>query len=535
MSAEVYEKIKSFRTREDLKFSHPPNLQKSFTKRDGTETPVTLRPYQIQMVYNLVLMNRFVVGDDTGLGKTVETIAALCTIWKKFTDKKVLVVTKKSSVPQWESELTRFTTGVRIIVATGSPKNREAAHKAWEDETGPVVLIQGYTSIGNDFQRVMNWKNHILIFDEATAFKNPSSRTHKVCSHLSSQAERCWGLTATVLKNNLMEGYAIFRVIVPDLFQMAPNVFMTNYCIVQMQRVANNRKVPMIVGYRHEDLMRFKSEIDPFFFGRMKHVVAKDLPVLTTKDVRVGLSDFQEEKYLEAVEGLLLHGDGEEREVTKLTSLIYCQEIVNHPALIEFPDYSSEKMDALVDLLSDEGEFDGEKVIVFTRFKNMVNTAIPILKKHGIKCVRVTGDENEAQRKAAMDAFQDPKSDVTVIFITMAGGDAINLQAAKALIFYDTPWSAGDYIQILGRMIRVGSEHDRVYAVHLIARDTIDERVQEVFRKKMKLIETVLGERIKGEKGQDVIYESGSEVKELYSAMISDARRRKQSSKKVPI
>lgn len=517
------DKLKAIREKEGLVLPHPPNLNKTLMKR-GAEVPLELRNYQVQMVVHLMAMRRFVLGDDTGLGKTIEVIAALCQIWRKEPNTKVIVLTKKSSVPQWETEVGRFTNGVNLFIAVGGPPQRAKAHEAWEKATGPSILVQGYTSACNDFKTFQKWKDYVLVCDEATVFKNTATRIHKVCKHLSAQADRCWGLTATLIKNHLMEGYGIYRVVVPDLFQMTPNGFMSNFCIVTMQKVAGNRQVPVIVGYRAKDIERFRDEIDLFYLGRPKHAVAKDLPLLVTKEVRVGLSKFQSEKYQEALEGLLQHGDGVDRETTQLTALIYCQEIVNHPALIEFPDYSSEKMDALVDMVTDGGDFDSKKVIVFTRFRKMVDTAIPILKKKGVKCVRVTGDENEAQRKKAMEAFQDPDSDANVIFITMAGGDAINLQAAEALIFYDTPWSGGDYIQILGRMIRVGSEHESVYAIHLVARGTIDERVQEVRRKKMKLIEQVLGERVKGIKGEDVVYEAGSEIKDLYSAMISDAK-----------
>jgi SNF2 family DNA or RNA helicase len=282
--------------------------------------------------------------------------------------------------------------------------------------------------------------------------------------------------------------------------------------------------VPQIVGYRQSDIEKFRDEIDLYYLGRPKHAVAKDLPVLTTRMVRVGLTKFQHRKYQEALEGLLELGGGDERETTQLTALIYCQEIVNHPALIEYPDYASEKLDALMDMLTEGGDLHDEKVIIFSRFKQMVNTAIPVLEKAKIKCVRVTGDENEDQRKAAMDAFQDPDDPTRVIFITMAGGDAINLQAAKALVFYDSPWSAGDYLQIVGRMIRIGSTHDTCYAIHLICRDTIDERVMQVVRKKMALIEQVLGERVRGVRGEDIVYEAGSEVKDLFDAMVADVR-----------
>jgi SNF2 family DNA or RNA helicase len=72
-------------------------------------------------------------------------------------------------------------------------------------------------------------------------------------------------------------------------------------------------------------------------------------------------------------------------------------------------------------------------------------------------------------------------------------------------------------------MIRIGSEHDKVYAIHLVCKDTVDQRVQEVLRKKMKLVEAVLGQRLKGEGSAALVYESVSEVKDLFEALRSDA------------
>jgi len=491
------------------------------------------------MVVHILSVPRFVVGDDCGLGKTIESIAGLCQIWKRDPSHKVIVLTKKSSVPQWEDEFEKFTKGVEVFMAVGSPKKRIVAQKAWAETGGPSVLIQGYTSACNDFSTMQHWEGYTLILDEVTVVKNPSTRVHKVCRHYSTQATRCWGLTATLIKNNLLEGYGIFKVVKPTLFPYSKNAFINQFCITRMQRVANGRMVPQIVGYRPSDIVKFRDKIqgtqtneldgtkptgEPSYLGRPKHAVAKDLPVLTTRTVKVGMSKFQHEKYQEALAGLLEMGDGDEKETTQLTALIYCQEIVNHPALIGFDaGYKSEKLDALLSMLTEGGDLHDEKVIIFTRFKEMVNVAKPYLEKEGIKCVRVTGDENEFQRREAMRAFQDYNNETRVIFITMAGGDAINLQSAKALVFYDSPWSAGDYLQIVGRMIRIGSENDTCYAVHLVCRDTIDERVGQVVRKKMKLIEQVLGERVKGQ--DDEVIGAGSDIKDLFEAMVVDARK----------
>ncbi len=523
----IYEKLKSVRTKTDFNLPHPVNLRQTLKNRDGTESPLTLRGYQKQMVVHLLAMKRFVVGDDTGLGKTLESITALCMVWVKDPNRKVVVLTKKSSIYQWESEFKRFTDGVQVFVADGDPIQRAKAHTAWENSTGPTVLIQGYVSAGNDFNKLQKWKDYILITDEATVFKSHETRTHKVCRHFADMADRVWALTATLIKNTLVEGYGIYRVVVPELFKMTPSGFEKNFCIVQMQKIGGNRQVPVVVGYRDDDVKRFREMIDPYYLGRPKHAVAEDLPVLVTREAYVGMTPFQSQKYNEALEGLLGMGDDTEKATDQLTAIIYCQEIVNHPALIGFKDKESDKLDVLVNMVTEGGDLANEKIIVFTRFKTMVDTAIPVLEAAGVKCTRVTGDEDAKSRREAMEAFQDPLSDTKIIWITMAGGDAINLQTAKALVFFDTPWSAGDYLQILGRMIRIGSVHDRVFAIHLICTDTIDERVQEVRRKKMKLVEAILGQRIKGENAADVTYDSRSEIKDIFSALRQDARKKK--------
>lgn len=454
---------------------------------------------------------------------TVETIGTLTYLWDKDPNLKALVLTRKSAVRQWSEEFRKFTEGVTVITCTGSPKTRLAAIEAAQNTEGPVALVMGHRSAVQDFTHLQDLQWGVLAIDEAVVIKNPASQIHQVCKHLANQSQRVWGMTATLIKNNLVEGYGIFKVIYPPLFTHSPSGFIQDYCVTQMQPIGRGRKVPVIVGYKKSDIERFRLKIDPYYLGRPKHAVAKELPVLTSRRIKVGMSATQHLKYQEALSGLL-EVDSEEKEVTKLTAVIYCQEIVNHPMLIGC-EGESEKLNELVDIVS-EGDLSGEKVIVFTRFEKMVTLGVAALTKAGVKSVRITGKENEVERKANQDLFQDPNSDTRVIWITTAGSDAINLQTAKAIIFYDTPFSAGDYIQILGRMIRIGSVHDRVYALHLVCESTIDERVMDIMDRKMTLLESVLGQRIKGEDAadeNDVMEAEKGNLDALYSALRNDA------------
>lgn len=523
----IYDRLLEIRSKTDLTIKPNPYLRQTIRGFDGVERPFSLRYYQVQMVLHLISMNKFVVGDDMGLGKTIESIAATTYLFQRNPDMKVLVLTKKSVVNQWASEFEKFTQGIQTMTVKGEKKARQAMYQEFQQLESPKVMIAGYRSIVQDFSIIQDWKWDVVIMDEATVFKSPNTQTHQICRHIAAQSDRAWGLTGTLIKNNLVEGFGIYKVIHPPLFNHTPAGFVQDYCIVAMQPIGRGRKVPVIQGYRKSDIERFRMKIDPFYLGRPKHLVATELPPLQTKIQEVTMSPFQQSKYQEALAGLLTTGEGEDKEVTKLTAVTYCQEIVNHPGLIGFTREDSGKLDTLVDLLQDS-ELSEEKVIIYTRFSKMVDIGVAALEAQGIKSLRITGAEDADERKIAQDTFQNPDSDVKVIWITNAGSDAINLQAAKAIIFYDTPFSAGDYLQCIGRAVRIGSVHDRVFAIHLVAPHSIDERVMEVVQRKMKLIESVIGKRLKGEDDTEdvgtIAIEDRSEISDLYDALKKDAQ-----------
>ncbi len=459
---------------------------------------------------------------------TLEVIGTLCYLWEKTPDLKVVILTTKSSIEQWSGEFQKFATGITTFPCRGVPAQRKKIRDAFWAATGPSVLVMGYRTAVQDFTDLQDRTGYVFVTDEASAYKNSATQVHQVCEHLSSRADRTWALTATPIKNNLIEGWGIYKVLVPGLFGNKSH-FLDNFCVTRLQQLpGTRRKVPIIVGYRAKDIQAFKETIDPYYLGRAKFEVASELPPLITKYVKVGMTPLQRSKYDDALAGLLeiiRDNKSEEKEVTKLTAVTYCQQIVNHPELIGC-EGESEKLDALMELLGDGGELEGQRVIVFSRFRKMVDILMPTLKKAGIKAVRITGEEDEKERKTAQDAFQNPNSDVRVVCITTAAAEAINLQAASALVFFDTPWSGGDYLQIIGRMIRIGSIHDRCYAIHLMATGTIDERVLKVLAKKMELIESVLGKRIKGE-DTGVTVDVSNDLSDLFDSLVQDARSRK--------
>lgn len=561
----VIEQLKKIRESKTLALNSTPMLRESITDLAGNEIPLRLRYYQAQGIFHLLLVKRMVLGDGTGLGKTVQVLGFLAYVWEKEVEAKTIVVCPKSAIRQWGAEIKRFTKNIHFFVATGTPVQRKAAWEAWAAlPTGPglpkAVIITNYHGLVRDWGEGVVVKKGsegapapglvdrltakqpklITVFDECTAFKNPATKTWQIARFLSDRSNRCYGLTATLLKNNLMEGFGIYKVIKPDVFT-TKNRFMNDFCVVELQKLATGARIPIVVGYKN--LVQFRTTIGPYFYGRAKHEVSSELPNLTTKEIICELTPAEDRKYGEAASGLIELGDGELKDFqdTKaLTSLIYCQEVVDSLHLLKFKEGDvissmmkadidvkdlGAKEQALLDLLQDE--FDGEKVIIYTRFERLVGRLQAILTKNGIKSVRITGKESDKVRAANQDKFQNLNSDIRVIFITDAGSEAINLQAAIGMIFYDSPWSWGNYVQLLGRMIRIGSPHPAVLAVHLVAerpnregkkRDTIDKAVLRTLRKKKGLIDQVIGEAARGaltfERGESGIRDLIEEIRD---------------------
>jgi len=550
----VYELLKKVRESKTVSLKPTPMLRSEIVGLDGELQPFRLRYYQVQAIFHLLSMKRMVLGDSAGSGKTVCGIASLCYTWEKEPNNKVMILVPKSALRQWAAEIERFAIGIKIFLVEGKLPERKKVYEAFAAYSGDQksVLIMNYALLIRDWNEnatrplkpdgqpdmkaplspgllnkiTKGIPNLSVIFDEASAFKSDRTKTWQVCRELSDRANRCYGLTATLLKNNLIEGFSIYKCIYPDVFSTKTD-FMNTYCVTRLQPVRGGRKIPIIVGYKN--LQLFRERIDPFFLGRPKHLISDELPKLITKEVLVQLSTAENAKYEEALSGILSLGDGEVKdyeEHKRFVSLIYCQLAVNSLSLLRYKEGDiidldliqeerteveavSSKEQALLDLLTDE--FEDEKVIVYTRFASLIPRLQAMCTKAGIENVAITGKivdtKSNPARQRAMGAFQDLKSKVKIIFISDAGSEAINLQAASAMIFFDAPWSWGNYVQLLGRPIRIGSPHQHVVAVHLVAerpgtrakeRKTIDRYTLEILQRKKNLIDKVLGESAVG-------------------------------------
>lgn len=491
---------------------------------------------------------------------TLQTIAAYTFLKEKDSSLKFLVVCPKSATYQWEEEFKKFTQGISVKVLTNEYNGCKGydARILQYQEFSEDVLIMNYNPVLNEYDRIKDvlGSDYMICFDEAVAFKNKKTKTHFACKYLADNSKRVYGLSATIIKNDLEEVWGVYNVIVPGLFGKITN-FRKNYCkqkLMKLQIKGRTRYIPKTIGYKN--LKEFKQVLDPYFLIRRKEEVANELPKLISKKVVLEMLPEQKKLYGEALAGIVYEEkvrneyyeisekirDGytdkktlkkykelkdkydkfltpEGKKRGKLAALTYCQMVSNGPQLIG-QQYESSKELEFVRLMKEE--FLTDKVILYTRFRSGIPFLEVLCNRNRINYTQIHGGiTSDRDRKNARLKFQnDP--DCNLIFITQAGSAALNLQAANVLIFYDTPWSYGDLVQTIGRAQRIGSLREHIVVTHLINKKTIDTRVMNRVSSKKNLSDEILGDTAKG--ALDFTEREKNVIDDLFYDLMEDAK-----------
>ena len=80
-----------------------------------------------------------------------------------------------------------------------------------------------------------------------------------------------------------------------------------------------------------------------------------------------------------------------------------------------------------------------------------------------------------------------------MLIATESGGEGINLQFCHHVINYDLPWNPMKLEQRIGRVHRLGQEHD-VHIYNLAIQDTIEQHILDLLYTKIDVFEKVVGE-----------------------------------------
>ena len=136
-----------------------------------------------------------------------------------------------------------------------------------------------------------------------------------------------------------------------------------------------------------------------------------------------------------------------------------------YTGFLSAPEATS-KFDVLKNLL-DEAD---EPFVVFAISVDTVYEVKRFLETRGVECFLIVGGQDPSERRKAISGFTDADHlGRRVLVSSAAGGEGINLQAARRLVHFDLPWNPMVLEQRIGRVHRVGSANTILVDTILLA------------------------------------------------------------------
>ena len=163
------------------------------------------------------------------------------------------------------------------------------------------------------------------------------------------------------------------------------------------------------------------------------------------------------------------------------------------------PDSKLAELTEALDLLRADGY---AQVMVFTQYTDTMDFLRDRLRAaDGLRLMCYSGRGGEiptaggAWRRISRDdakrRFREGEADV--LLCTDAAAEGLNFQFCGALVNYDMPWNPMRVEQRIGRIDRLGQEHQRVRIVNLHYEDTVETDVYRALRGRIRLFESVVG------------------------------------------
>lgn len=453
-----------------------------------------LQPYQYQLegVQYAVEKKRCILGDQPGLGKTLQ---AICTVVKAHREAVIygesfstLVVCPAALKVNWQREFKKFA-GLNAIILDDS--NRQTWHSFYDckkADGSPLceVFITNYESLKKFFVKRVSEGGKLtmkgILFDErVNLFKSVIiDESHKCKSGKTQQGKFVEGickgkrfvlaLTGTPVVNNNTDLIQQLKILGRLEDFGGYSRFVERYCDGPKQ--ASNVKE---LNWRLWNCC---------FFRREKSKVLTQLPDKTRQYLQIDITNMKEYQSAESdiVKYLKQYKNASDAQV---------QRSMNGAVMVKMgllKQISARgKIKAVSEFIHDVID-GGEKLIVFGYLKEVIAE----LKKEFPNAVTVTGSDNISQKQFAVDSFQNNPDCKLIILNYKSGGTGLTLTASSRVAFIEFPWTFSDCEQAEDRAHRNGQKNN-VNCYYFLGKDTIDKYMYDVIQTKKNIANGVTG------------------------------------------
>jgi len=512
-------------------------------------------PHQLHVLNRAVSDNnvRYILADEVGLGKTIEAGLIIEELKARGLIKRILVVCPTGLVTQWNIEMEeKFGEKFRIIL----PEDYDTIRKITDNDDvygqfdqviSPMDSIKPLEKrIGWTEERIEQYNEEriysiinsgwdLVIIDEAHRVAGSTGEVarYKLGNLLAAASPYLLLLTATPHNGKTEPFLRLIRLVDEKAFpnmkavvkeQVAPYVIRTekreaidnngnllfknrNTHIVELhwdERHSQQRKLYEMVSsyvsknYNKALRNRGKNMWVIFLLIMMQRLVTSSTTaVRQSLQKRIKILEEQAFRYESMTEAEFVEIDLEENmeEAIAAISMDIKSEIedlnqivaVAQQAEYQYLDVKVEPLLSIVDDIFAEDK--NRKLIIFTEFVATQQYLSKLLKDRGYSTSLLNGSLSIEERNLVLAEFREETS---ILISTDAGGEGLNLQFANYMINYDLPWNPMKIEQRIGRVDRIGQQHD-VEIYNFVLADTVETRVKDVLEEKLSVILREIG------------------------------------------
>ncbi len=421
---------------------------------------------------------------DMGLGKTIITLTAIDALVRDFFDvSRVLVIAPlRVARDTWPAELRKWEhlSGLTYAVAVGAEEDRLRALR----QVASIYIINRENVDWLITKSGVPFDYDMVVIDELSSFKSHQTKRFRALMKVRPKLKRIVGLTGTPSSNGLMDLWAEFRIL--DMGKRLGR-FIGQYRETYFN--PDKRNQHMIFSYTpksgaEEEIYRQISDITI----SMKARDFLEMPDRIESEVVVILSEKERQRYERMKSEMVLELGGTEIDAVSAAALSNKLLQMANGAVYDEDGRStalhSRKLDALEDIIE---AANGKSLLVAYWYK------------HDRERIMARFDARDIKTSADIADWNAGKIPVALIHPASAG-HGLNLQeGGSALVWFGLTWSLELYQQTNARLWRQGQK-STVVIQHIIAKDTIDERVMATLAKKDKT-QAALIEAVKAELG----------------------------------
>lgn len=450
--------------------------------------PVKAKPFQHQIAaYNLgITLPNAALLMEQGTGKT---LTALAIIGRRYLDgqiKRLLVVAPAAVVPVWPKEFAAFADyPADVLTLVGAVKDRKKLLAQKRQKKGLEVAVINYEATWRMEKELAKWAADMIVCDESQRIKTPSSAQSKCLHRLGSKAKYKLILTGTPVTQGPLDFFSQYKFLDPNIFGTSFTAFRSRYALMggfQGHQVVGYQNLPELINLAHscayrvtkEEALDLPEQLDQILYCQLEPAARRSYNELLKENITV----LSEEKVITAQNVL--------SRLLRLSQLTGGFVGTGEDAA----EVSSAKLNLLEETIK-EIMAGGKKVVVFARFTAEIQAIKKMLERLNLNYAYIAGEVAQKLRGSEVERFQHDEDCKVFLAQTRTAGLGLTLTAADTAIFYSLDYSFADYDQARCRIHRIGQKNRCTY-IHLLAQNTVDEKVLEVLKNKRSVADDVV-------------------------------------------